>query len=176
MLKQGLPRLGTRLKISVDILHHDHRGIDDDAEVDRAERQEVGVLSAQYQDDDREEQRKGNVDADDDGAAQIAQKYPLNEKDQQAAEDQVVQHRVRSHADQRGAVVKGHDPDPRRQAAIGVQSLDFLMNLGNDVVGMLGSPHHDDGRHNIVIAVSASNAEARHVTDRNACDILDLDG
>src|SRR6516225_6013670 len=50
------------------------------------------------------------------------------------------------------------------------------MNLGNDVVGMLGSPHYDDGCHNIVFAVSASNAEARHVTDRNICDILDLDG
>src|SRR6516225_3811334 len=176
MLKQRLPRLGTRLKISVDILHHDYRGIDDDAEVDRAERQEVGILSAQYQDDDREEQRKGNVDADDDGAAQIAQKHPLNEEDQQTAEDQVVQHRVRGHADQRGAVVIGHDFDPRRQTAIGVQSLDLLMNPGNDVVGVLGSSHHDDGCHNIVVAISAGNAEARHVTDRNVCDVLDLDG
>ncbi len=48
----------------------------------------------QHQDDDGEEQRERNVDADDDGAAQIAEKDPLDEKDQQTAEDEIVQDRV----------------------------------------------------------------------------------
>src|SRR3974390_1745755 len=135
MLKQRLPRLGTRLEVSIDILHHDHRGIDDDAEVNGAERQQVGILPAQYQDDDREEQRKGNVDADDDGAAQIAQKQPLNKEDQQAAEDQVVQHRVRGHADQRAAIVKRDDFYAGGQAAVRIEFRDLGLHLRNDVVG-----------------------------------------
>ena len=57
---------------------------------------QVGVLVVQHQNDDAEEQREWNVGADDDRAAQVAEKYPLNDKDQQAAEDQVVQHRAAS--------------------------------------------------------------------------------
>src|SRR5579859_5211379 len=88
MLKQYLPLLVRRLKVPVDIFHHDHGGIDDDAEIDRAERQEIGVLALQHQNDDGKEQRERNVGADDDGAAQVAEKNPLNDENQQAAEDQ----------------------------------------------------------------------------------------
>ena len=42
------------------------------------------------EDDDAEEQRERNIGADDDGAAQIAKEQPLNEKNQQAAEDEIV--------------------------------------------------------------------------------------
>ena len=94
MLQQRLPVLRPRLEIPIDVLDQDHRGIDDDAEIDGADRQQVGVLAAQHQDDDAEEQRERNVDADDDGAAQIAEEDPLDEEDQQAAEDEVVQHRA----------------------------------------------------------------------------------
>jgi hypothetical protein len=39
-----------------DVLHHDDGGIDNDAEVNRADRQQIGRLSAQDRDD--EEQRR----------------------------------------------------------------------------------------------------------------------
>jgi len=52
-------------KIAIDVFHHDHGGIDDDAEIDRAERQQIGVLALQDQDDDGKEQREGNIGADD---------------------------------------------------------------------------------------------------------------
>ena len=83
LLQQRLPVLRLRLEIAVDVLDQDHRGIDDDAEIDGADRQQVGVLAAQHQDDDAEEQRERDVGADDDGAAQVAEKDPLNEEDQQ---------------------------------------------------------------------------------------------
>ena len=102
----------------IDVLHHDHGGIDDDAEIDRAERQQVGVLALQHQDDDGKEQRERNVRADDDGAAQIAQEYPLDKEDQQAAENQIVQDGVRGHPDQRAAIVIGNNLDARRQASV----------------------------------------------------------
>src|SRR5580700_9044794 len=103
MLQQRLPMFRGRLEIAVDVLHHDHGGIDDDAEIDRAEREQIGILAAQHQDYDGEEQRERNVGADDDGAAEIAQENPLNEENQQAAEDQIMQHGVSGDADQRAA-------------------------------------------------------------------------
>ena len=56
--QQKLPRSRARLKIAEDVLDQDDRRIDDDAEVDRADRQEIGVLAAQDQDDDAEEQAR----------------------------------------------------------------------------------------------------------------------
>src|SRR5271169_3328514 len=100
MLKQRLSALGRGLKVPVDIFHHDHGRVDDDAEIDRTERQQVGVLALQHQNDDGEEQRERNVGADDDGAAQVAEKNPLNEEDQHTTEDQIVQNRMRGNADQ----------------------------------------------------------------------------
>ena len=43
-------------EMAEDVLHHDDGGIDDDAEVDRADRQQIGGFSAQHRDDDGEEQ------------------------------------------------------------------------------------------------------------------------
>ena len=63
----------------------------------------------QHQDDDAEEQRERDVDADDDGAAQVAEEYPLDQEHQEAAEDQVVHHRVGGDGDERGAVIERHE-------------------------------------------------------------------
>ena len=90
--QQRLPCFRARLEIPIDVFDQDHRGIDDDAEIDGADRQQIGVLAAQDQDDDAEEQRERNVAADDDRAAQVAEEQPLDEEDQQAAEEQIVQH------------------------------------------------------------------------------------
>ena len=56
--QQRLPVLRPCLEIPIDVLDQDHRGIDDDAEIDGADRQQIGVLAAQHQDDDAEEQAR----------------------------------------------------------------------------------------------------------------------
>ena len=55
---------------------------DDDAEVDRADREQVGILPHQNHDDDGEKQREWYINADDDGAAQIAEEHPLDDENQ----------------------------------------------------------------------------------------------
>src|SRR5260221_5818112 len=168
--------LGRRLKVSIDIFHHDHGGIDDDAEIDRAERQEIRIFSAQHQDDDGEEKRERNVGADDDGAPEIDQEYPLNEENQQTAKDEIVQNRLRGHSDQRAAIVIRNDLDPGGQASVAIEPGDFGLNARNDVVGMLGPPHHDDRRRDVIIVIPARDSKPRHVTDRDPRHVLDLDG
>src|SRR5579872_435227 len=174
MLKQYLPMLVRRLKVPVDIFHHDHGGIDDDAEIDRAERQEIGVLALKDQENDGKEQGERDVGADDDGAAQIAEKDPLDEKHEQAAKNQVVQHRMRGDADQRAAIVIRDDLHAGRQASVAVEPLDLGLDLGNDVVSVLGPAHHHDGGGDVVVVVPARDAESRHITDRDPGHVLDL--
>ena len=94
LLQEVSALLWASLKIPEYILDHDHRRIDDDPEVNRPDRQEIGILAAQHQDDDAEEQSERNVGAYDDGAAQIAEKDPLHQEDQQTAEDKIVQNRM----------------------------------------------------------------------------------
>ena len=67
-------------EMAEDVLDHDHGGVDDQAEVDRADRQQVGRLAAQEHDQHREEKRERNGRRDNDRAAQVAQKQPLNRK------------------------------------------------------------------------------------------------
>jgi hypothetical protein len=175
MLKQRLPLLVGGLKVAKDILHHDHGGIDDDPEIDGAERQQVRILALKHEDDDGKEQRERDVGADDDGAPEIAQEYPLDEKYQQAAENEIMQNRMRSHPDQRTAIVIRDDLDPGRQAAIGVEFFDLGLNPRNDIVGVLGSPHHHDGGCNIVVVISPPDSKPRNIADGNGCNVLDLD-
>ena len=119
--------------------------------------------------------REWNIGADDDRAAQIAQENPLNEEDQQAAENEVVHHRTGSHGDERRAVVKGHELHPRRQRAVVVYLLDLGANARHHVAGMQRAVHDDDGRDDIVLVVAAGLAEARHVADGNFGDVFHKD-
>src|SRR4029077_5290686 len=175
MLQQSLPLLRARLKIPIDIFHHDHGGIEDDAEVDRTERQKVGVLALQDQEDNGKEQRERDVRTDDDGAAEIAQEYPLNEEDQETAKNQVVQNRTRGDPDQRATIVVGNDLNSWRQTSVGVELFDLGLNAWNDIVGVLGPTHDHDRGGDVVVVIPARYSKPRHETHGNAGHVLDLD-
>ena len=139
-------------------------------------RQEIGVFASNDEDDDAEEQREGNINADNDGAAQIAQKDPLNEENQQAAEDEVVQNGGRRDIDKPCAVVKGNELYSGRQGAVGVDFLDLGFDLGNDIVGVERAVHHQDRRDHIVVMVAPGFAEPWHIAHIDPRHVLDLHG
>src|SRR5438067_13377718 len=91
LLQQRLALFRPRLEIAVNVLHQNHRAVDDDAEINRSDRKQIRVLIAHHQNDDAEKQRERNIRADNDGAAQIAEKQPLDEEDQETPENQIVQ-------------------------------------------------------------------------------------
>ena len=90
--RQRPDRLFRRLPVSVAAqpaeyaFHHDDRRIDDQAEIDGADRKKIGRFAADHQDADGKEQRERDGHADDDGAAQIAEEHPLQEEDQRDAD------------------------------------------------------------------------------------------
>ena len=173
LTQQRLSPRRSGLTIPVDVLHENHRRIDDDAEIDRTDRKQVRILVAQHQNDDAEEQRERDIGADDERAAQVAEKHPLNEKDQRAPEHEIVQHGRRGNADQGGAIVEGHKLDAGRQCPVAVDLVDFRSHARDDVVGMQRAVHDDDRRDDVVFLVAAGLAKARHVADRNLGHVAD---
>ena len=107
-------RLGMR-QSAENRLHHDDGGIDDQAEIDRADRQQVGRFTPQHQDADGEEQRERDRRAHDQGTAQIAKKYPLQQHDQRNSDHHVFEHSPGRGLDQVLSIVDALDPHPRRQ-------------------------------------------------------------
>ena len=87
-----------------DVLDHHHRAFDDHAEIERAEREQVRRNVAQVQADGGEQQGERNGERDDQRAAHIAEKDEQDDRDQDDALGQVVQHGVRGQMHQVAAI------------------------------------------------------------------------
>ena len=148
--------------------------IDNNAEIDRADGQKVRVRPHQHQNDNAEKQRERNVGADNNGAAQVAEKDPLDEENQQTTEDEIVQDRVGGDGHQRAAVVIGNELDARRQASIAVELVDLGLDARHYVIGMKSAVHDNDRQGNVVIMIAAGNTEPRPKADRDLGDVLHL--
>src|SRR5208282_1208080 len=72
-----------------DVFDHDHAGADDQAEIDRSDRQQICRFTAQHHDADREGECEGNSGGDDEGAAKIAEENQLNDENEGQAEEQI---------------------------------------------------------------------------------------
>ena len=151
--QQLLPGLGSCLEIPVDVLDQNNRGIDNNAEINGADRKKVGVLAAQDQDDDAEEQSERNIRADDNGAAQIAKEDPLDEEDQHTAEDEIMQDGSGGDGDQLAAIVVGHELDAGRQRAVGIDFLNLGVNAIDHILGVQRAVHDHDRSDDIVFVV-----------------------
>ena len=158
-------------KMTEDILHHDDGAVDDDAEVDRADRQQVGGVAAQHGDDDRKEQGDGNCRGHDQRAAQVPQEDPLNEKDQRNAEQHIVHHRAHGDRNKVAAVVVRLDPDARRQAAVIVDALDGCAHARHHVHRPFQLLHQDDAEEDVVLVVAGGDPQPRRKADLVVRDV-----
>ena len=100
-----------------DVFDHDHGTVDDHAEVQRAERKQVGGNVAQIEADGREQQREGNGERNDDRAAHIAEEEEKDDCNENDSFGQVVQHGMRGEMHQFAAIEEGHNFDALGQDA-----------------------------------------------------------
>ena len=91
-----------------DVLDNDHRAVDDDAEIHRAEREQVGRNAFDRQADERRQQRQRDHDGDDGRRSHASQEEEQHQADQQRAFGKILEHRLQRAVDQPGAVVVGH--------------------------------------------------------------------
>ena len=92
--------------------------VDDHAEVERTEREQVGGNVAQVKTDGGEEQCKRNGERDDDRAANIPKKEEQNDDDEDDAFGEVMQDRVRGVVQQIAAVEERNDLHAMRQNVV----------------------------------------------------------
>ena len=114
---------------AIDVFHHDHGGIDEDSEIDRANRKQVRRCVLQVEAGEGEQQRQGNRDRHDQSRAHIVQEEDEHHDHQQHAPEQVVLDRAYGLVDEVGAIVEGDDLYVLGQDA-GVE----LLGLGLDAL------------------------------------------
>ncbi|MCY1171705.1 hypothetical protein D9M73_118260 [compost metagenome] len=157
------------------ILDHDDAGIDHQPEIERADRQQVRTLALQHQDQDREGQRKGNGRGNNDRAAQIAEKRPLQEEDQRDPRHQIFQHGVDRQVDQVGSVIDAIKMHARRQDARGVDVGDFLLHRFDRWHRLRAALHQHDALNDVVLIVIAGDTQPRRIADLDMGDVLQQD-
>ena len=91
--------------------------VDDDAEVDRADGEQIGRFAPQEEHGEGEQQRQRHVDGHDQRGADVAEEHQQHHRHQAHAGQQVFPDRVGGDVDQVGAVVIGLDLHARQQAA-----------------------------------------------------------
>jgi hypothetical protein len=137
-----------------------------------ADRQKIGILIASYQDQNAEEQCEWDVDPNYDRASQIAKKDPLNQEDQYAPKDEIVQHGLGGNVDERGAVIERHQLHPRWEGSIIVDLVDLRPDARYHIISMERAIPYDDSSNYVVLIVASRLAESRNVAGVNFSDIL----
>src|SRR6266446_10093171 len=156
-----------------DILDHDHRRIDDQPEVDRADRQQICRLAAQHEHRDRKEQGERDRRRDGHGAAKIAEEQPLHDENQHDAEYHVVQHSARRQVNQVAAVVDSLDLHAGRQNIRVVDFRDFGLDATDRRHALFATAHQYRALNDVVVIVLAGNAKTRLMARRHGRDIAD---
>ena len=110
-----------------DVLDHDDGAVDHHAEIQRAEREQVGGSVAQVQADRGEEQRKRHGERDDERAAHVAKEEEQDDDDEDDAFGEVVEHGVGGVVQQVAAIEKGNDLDAGRKDVV-VEFGDLLVD------------------------------------------------
>ena len=91
------------------VFDHDHRAVDDDAEVHGAEGKQIGGNANESEADKGCEQRERDHERHDQRGAQIAEKEDQHDRHEQRAFDEIGEHCTQRLADEPCPVVEGHD-------------------------------------------------------------------
>ena len=170
-LRPGGSRARVMGEMAEDVFHHDDGAVDDDAEIDGADRQQVGGFAPHHRDDHRKEQRHRNGGRDDQRAAQIAEEHPLDQEDQRDAEQHIVQHGLHRDRDEVAAIVERHDLDAGRQRSVGVDPLHRRAHALDHVHGAFELLHQHDAGDDVGPVVAAGDAEPGRVADLDLGDV-----
>jgi hypothetical protein len=164
----------THGELSIDVLHHDDGPIDENAEVDGADREEVRRNVPDVQTDEREQQRQRNRRRDDEPRPHVVEEEDQHDDHQQDAVQQVGLDGVRGEPDEIAAIVERPHLHVGRQDA-GVE----LPRLGFDALEhrlrLLAGAHQDDALHRVVDRHEAELSQPGRMADHDLRDVLHED-
>src|SRR5690242_16382376 len=166
-------------ELAVNVLDHDDSAVNDDAEVDGADGEEVGGFAGLVQEDESEKKSEGNGERGDDGGANADEEKDENEKDENHAAEEIAFYGVSGNADEVAAVVEGTDFDVGRKNGF-IELLGFALDAGEDVLGLFAFAHKDDAFDGVVVVfgfvLEAEDAEAGSVADDHAANVFHANG
>src|SRR5258708_12010707 len=130
-------------ELAINVLDHDDGAVNDDAEVDGADGEEVGGFAGGVQENKGKKQCQRNGEGGDHGGADAHKEKDENEKDENHTANEVPFHGLGGDADQVAAVVQGANLNVRGEdVAIEIRSL-FLNALKNSL-RLFTAAHEDD--------------------------------
>ena len=154
-----------------DVLDHENRAIHEDAEIDRADRQQVGRRALKIEAEEREQQCERDGDGDDQSRTKIVEKEDQDHDHQQHALQQVALDNLGRLRDQIAQVVERMNPDILREDVI-VEFLRLRFDPFQDILGFFAGAQQDDALHRVVLFFVSELAQARCDTDHHTADIL----
>nr|WP_293270617.1 hypothetical protein [Nannocystis sp.] len=155
-------------------LEHDDRAVDEEAEVDGAERHEVAGDAGPVHAEQGDGHRGGDADDADEGAADAAEEDHEDDEDDDGALDQVGHDGGEGALDEVGAVVDRLDEDAGGEALLDLG--DAVLDGVDDVAAVGAEQHHDDAGDGLVLAVVGDDAVAEGGAVADGGDVLDEDG
>ena len=153
-----------------DVLDHDQIAVDDDAEVDRAEAEQVGGDLHRVHARERKQQRQRDGDRGQQRRPDAAQRERQHHDDDDERLGQRAGDRPQRVRDQIGAVVDPDDPDALRQP-VRVEIVDRVVNGAQDLAGILPAPHEHGALDAADAIVQAEDAGLRRRANGHAAGV-----
>ncbi|MNM11387.1 hypothetical protein D3C81_215420 [compost metagenome] len=157
------------------VFQHHHGTVDKDAEVDRAQGQQVGGNLEMVHEDEGDQQGQRNRQRDDGGRARAAQEQQQHQGDEQHAFAQGITDRVQGGVDQRTAVQIGHDLHILRQH-VGIQIVHGRMDARQRCGRVEILQQQGDAFDGVGIVVLAEDAAPLDVAVRELAQVLHQHG
>jgi hypothetical protein len=160
------------LQGQVDVLHHHDRAVDQDAEVDRADREEVGRDVPEIETDEGDEKRERNRRRDDEPRLDVEQEEDQHRDHQDDPAEQVLLHRARGEMDEVAPVVERPDLHVFREHLL-VELAGHRLHALEHRLRLLAGAHDHDPLDRIVPVVEPELAEPRRVADDDLAHVAD---
>src|SRR5277367_1487519 len=163
------------VQLAVDVFDHDDGAVNDDAEVDGADGEQVGGFAGGVEKDEGKEKSKRNRESGDDGCADADEKKDQNDEHERHAAKKILFNGVGGDFDEIAAIViRTHLHVGRKKIAINFGR--FFLDALKDVLRLLAAAHQDDAFNGVVVVflfvLEPENPEARSDADDDAADIL----
>src|SRR5580692_1707286 len=168
-------------ELAVDVFDHDDRAVDDDPEVDGADREKVCGFTGGMEKNESEKKSERHSERGNDGGSDADKEKDEDDKNERHAAKEVPFDGVGSDLDEIAAVVVRADFDVGGQK-IAIDFDCFLLDTLENILRLLAAAHEDDAFDSVVVilfigfVLEAENAQARGNADNDAADVFDADG
>ena len=156
------------------MLNHDEIAVDDDAEIDRPEAQQIGGHSRGVHAREGKQQRQRNGDRRQQGRAETPQRQREHDDDDDQCFGQGAGDRAQRVRDQVGPIVDADHPRTLGQP-VGVEIVDGVVNRLQHLAGVLPPAHQDGSLDAADATVQPEDAGLRRGAHRDAADVLEQD-